>query len=116
MVLILETSDEGSVIVVLAGNSDATFRRGVRDKDGNLVEMLTFERGEPVEVPAELYPAIKRDIGNALLVCTESNGGLLRGDHEATAEFKEFLETGRLPKKTPAKGKGKGNGEGQGDR
>ena len=56
-----------------------------------------FARGEVVFVPAECYPAIKRDIGHALLVCTQTEKGVLKLDRDATAAFKQYLETGELP-------------------
>lgn len=81
------------VTVVLSPAFDQTFRRGVRDKDGKRVDTLFFTRGEPVRVPYPLFGTIKRDIGNALLVCKESKNGVLRADHGVTATFKEYLDT-----------------------
>ena len=89
------------ITVVLAPNLDQAFRRSLRDpKTAQRLKdepPLIFEKGEPVRVPAKFFDSIKRDIGNALLVCSEDGKGRWRHDYKATAKFKEFLDTGKLP-------------------
>lgn len=96
-----------SVTVILSERFSETFQRTVTDATGQEVERMIFTRGEPVEVPRSLYSAIADDIGNALLVCTESKGGTMRGDYDATDKFKEYLSTPETKSQASQKSRGR---------
>ena len=87
---------KSEVVVTLAANFDQTFRRRVANKKNERVDTLIFQKGEPVLVPSDLYASIKRDVGNALLVCNMDSKGRMRPDHDLTAAFKEYLEVGKI--------------------
>lgn len=53
--------------VMLRRDCPNGFRRAVRDENGKVLRVLTFEPGIPVELDAEDYAAVKEDIGKALI-------------------------------------------------
>lgn len=77
-----------------------TFHRDVRDKDGNMVELLRFEPGIARELSKEHLAAIADDLGNTLGCVTEDEEGKQRLDPDFTHECvvgiaKSKLEAGK---------------------
>lgn len=53
-------------VVLLKRDAPGTFRRFIRDEAGNILRILSFEPGVPVELNAEDYAAVREHIGKAL--------------------------------------------------
>ena len=61
-----------TVTVGLVGSRNQGFNRALRDKNGDIVRLMRFEPGQPLELNAAEYEAVKGDIGNTLVVVGEA--------------------------------------------
>ena len=62
----------GHFVMLKADWPEAGFRRTVRGADGEVVRVLKFTPGEPVELCEQDFAAVENDIGPALLLVDES--------------------------------------------
>lgn len=76
------------------------FSRSVRDEKGEVVERLTFTRGNPLELTEEQLEAVKGDIGNALVIIGENGkadkketADVVNGDEGETEEITQVADS-----------------------
>ena len=76
-----------ALVVMLSASRRGTFRRCLRDSQGEITDVLLFEPQEAVQIEDALVSAIAKDIGHALTICTANKMGQYKPDLEATKKF-----------------------------
>jgi len=85
--------------LMLAPNWPGSFRRTVQDDD-KLSVVYTFEPSVPIEIPEHHLPALKSDIGKALVV---PQPGTSKADSAATRDAIELIDAVAEPPKRKRK-------------